>query len=1086
MNGTRDEGARDQMKSARTTGRPLGTALLLVGAAVAGGCSSGLGNNLDLDGEEGLVTETGLGLDLGLDLTDPIGSDMAVAGALIPGSERRISFVAFTTAAADDDADGAGGSLSKDGVPDSNGASDVFVMAIEDDLGGGGQPVAFSRALVNTFRHSRCVQCHAIGSDPEATEPFAFPGNAHPGGPQPVMNDDCLGCHIAANIGVEVEWRAPRANNTPSQNFNMRSDTLAELAARAQVVDFDEHLLNDSRVTWAIESGVVPFEGLAGSSPLWSAPGYEDVDVGPVPITFEAFENQLLDWRAAGFPVTAEASVRDITLVSLATTGVTSANGASSQPSLTFVPDPTFDPANPSAIRVGQLIIAYTSTASDLVAAGTGTADIYTTSLDVFVDRDPVSSTTLAGGLDIVNGGGSTSLVSAANGGGAANGASSSPSIDASGDLVAFSSVATNLIAGFVNGNGAAADVYLRDQGLASTQLVSASTAGSTNGGDGESGEPALSAIGEAIAFSSLATDLTVDPDSNGVRDVFFTQRAAGTFSGLQTASRPAPGAEADAASGSPDIAVTSAGAVGLVFESAATNLAAVEPGTTNVFLNEGGAVTLMSQSRSGGVSTPGNGNSTAPELTPSGGELVFSTEATNLDVLQTTDQNAAEDVLIVDLVGFRGTGEVLGRRVSLNWAGLDAEAASSGAFVGTFRESDGFFGNRTFVTFRSTAEDVGVSRQDVVTKFLVDSTANVTDFSVDSTAGGAPLTVTFTDASTGAPSAWSWDFGDGTTLVGSDPAVHQNPVHQYAGIGTFTVTLTVTREGGTDTRTKADLISALDPIGVTDCGENTVSGPAPLSVNFTPTLSGDTTGVTYQWDFGDGNTSTDPQPSHTYSEGGPYTVSLDVEAVSGSFSFTDPNTIEALPPSGANFTSDTTGGLRVTFADTSSGSPTSWSWDFGDGTTLSGSNPAIHQNPTHDFATNGAFSVMLTVNGPGGPSVRTQTVTTSAISFQTAVHDGIILVSCQSCHGTGGVAASILLLDGGSAAAYANLVNVTPAGSGGVCATNRVTPFDPEDSLMVKVLEGTCPQVSTSMTPSGGQPTINIVRNWISQGAAQ
>ncbi len=1074
------------MKSARTTGRPLGTALLLVGAAVAGGCSSGLGNNLDLDGEEGLVTETGLGLDLGLDLTDPIGSDMAVAGALIPGSERRISFVAFTTAAADDDADGAGGSLSKDGVPDSNGVSDVFVMAIEDDLGGGGQPVAFSRALVNTFRHSRCVQCHAIGSDPEATEPFAFPGNAHPGGPQPVMNDDCLGCHTAANIGVEVEWRAPRANNTPSQNFNMRSDTLAELAARAQVVDFDEHLLNDSRVTWAIESGVVPFGGLAGSSPLWSARGYEDVDVGPVPITFEAFENQLLDWRAAGFPVTAEASVRDITLVSLATTGVTSANGASSQPSLTFVPDPTFDPANPSAIRVGQLIIAYTSAASDLVAAGTGTADIYTTSLDVFVDRDPVSSTTLAGGLDIVNGGGSTSLVSAANGGGAANGASSSPSIDASGDLVAFSSVATNLIAGFVNGNGAAADVYLRDQDLASTQLVSASTAGSTNGGDGESGEPALSAIGEAIAFSSLATDLTVDPDSNGVRDVFFTQRAAGTFSGLQTASRPAPGAEADAASGSPDIAVTSAGAVGLVFESAATNLAAVEPGTTNVFLNEGGAVTLMSQTRSGGVSTPGNGNSTAPELAPSGGELVFSTEATNLDVLQTTDQNAAEDVLIVDLVGFRGTGEVLGRRVSLNWAGLDAEAASSGAFVGTFRESDGFFGNRTFVTFRSTAEDVGVSRQDVVTKFLVDSTANVTDFSVDSTAGGAPLTVTFTDASTGAPSAWSWDFGDGTTLVGSDPAVHQNPVHQYAGIGTFTVTLTVTREGGTDTRTKADLVSALDPIGVTDCGESTVSGPAPLSVNFTPTLSGDTTGVTYQWDFGDGNTSTDPQPSHTYSEGGPYTVSLDVEAVSGSFSFTDPNTIEALPPSGANFTSDTTGGLRVTFADTSSGSPTSWSWDFGDGTTLSGSNPAIHQNPTHDFATNGAFSVMLTVNGPGGPSVRTQTVTTSAISFQTAVHDGIILVSCQSCHGTGGVAASILLLDGGSAAAYANLVNVTPAGSGGVCATNRVTPFDPEDSLLVKVLEGTCPQVSTSMTPSGGQPTINIVRNWISQGAAQ
>lgn len=1068
-----------QMKDTWTNGRSAGVALLLVGAAMGGGCSSGLGNNIDLDEEEGLVTETGLGLDLGLDLTDPIGPDMAVAGALIPGSDRRISFVAFTTLAPADDADGAGGDLSRDGVADTNGASDIFVMAIEDQLGSGGQPVAFSRALVNTFRHSRCVQCHAIGSAPEPTEPFAFPGNAHPGGPQPVLDDECSSCHIAANIGMEVEWRAPRENNTPSQNFNMRSDTLEELAARARLVDFEEHLLNDSRVTWAIESGVVPFEGLAGSSALWNAAGYEDVDVGPVPITFEAFENQLLDWEAAGYPVTAAASVLDVTLVSIATSGTAAANGASTQPTMTFVPDPSFDPANPSAVRVGRLVIAYTSTASDLVATGNGTADVYTTSLDVFVDRDPVTSTTLPGGLDVVNALGSTFLVSVSAAGGAADGASSSPSIDGSGELVAFSSVASNLVPGFVDRNGAAADVYLRDESLAATLLVSAAASSTSNGGDGESGEPALSATGEAIAFSSLATDLTLDDDLNGVRDVFFTRRSGGVLAELEVASRPGPGLEADAASGSPDIAVTNSGAVSVAFESAAANLAAIEPGTTNVFLREGGAVTLMSQNRSAGVSTPGDGDSSAPRLTPSGGGLVFTSEATNLDVLQATDQNAAEDVLIVDLAGFRESGEILGRRVSLNWAGLDAAAGSTGAFVGSFREIDGFFGSGTFVTFRSTAEDLGVSRQDVVTKFLVDAAANITDFSVDSTSGGVPLTVTFTDNSTGAPSAWSWDFGDGSPL-----STDQNPTHTYSVAGAYDVTLTVTRESGTDTRVKADFISALEPIGVTDCGESTVSGPAPLQVNFTPTLTGDTTGVTYQWDFGDGNTSTDPQPSHFYDEGGPYTVSLDVTAVSGAASFTDPDTIEALPPSGANFTSDTSGGLRVTFQDTSSGSPNFWSWDFGDGTTLSGSDPAIHRNPTHDYASNDDWSVTLDVNGPGGPSSLTQTVTTDAMSFST-VYPSFHASACTSCH-DGVTLPQFTNFTLSAPEVYSALVNVAASGTSCLGST-RVVPFDAASSLLVDIVDPAITACNSSAGMTNFSPAgLADLRTWINQGAAE
>lgn len=1053
----------------RLIGRRLTWSLLLVGAVASWGCSSGLGNNIDLEEQKGLVTETGLGLDLGFELTDPISADMAVAGAEIPGSDRRITFVAFSTAARADNADGAGGALSMDAVTDTNGEADIFVVAIEDHLGSGGQPVAFSRALVNTFRHSRCVHCHAIGSVPAPDEPFVFPGNGHPGGQQPVLDDECSSCHIAANIGMEVEWRAPRANN--GQGFDMRSETLEELAVRAQKVDFEEHLLNDSRVTWAIESGVVPFGQLAGSSQTWEAEGYGDVDVGPVPISFDAFENQLLDWRAAGFPVTAQESVLDVTLVSVRHDGPSAANGASTEPSMTFVPDPTFDSANPSAVRFGRLVIAYTSTASDLIETGNGTPDVYTTALDVFVDRDPVNSTTQQGGLDIVHPGNSTFQVSHSTQGGPSNGASSSPSIDGSGDLVAFASVASNLVGGFSDQNGAGMDVYLWDRASAQSALVSAAASSSTQGGNGDSDEPVLSATGEAVAFSSLATDLTLEDDLNGVRDVFYTQRDVGGFAEVVRASSPGPGLEANAASGAPAISATNAGVITVAFESAASNMGGVEPGTTNVFLHEAGSVTLMSQKLSAGSGTPGNGNSSAPQLTPNGGVLCFTTEATNLDVLQASDENSAEDVLIVDLAGFRRNKEVLGRRVSLNWAGLDASAGSSGAFVGNFREIDGFFGDGTFVTFRSTAEDLGVTRQDVVTKFLVDTTSDVTDFSADSTGGGVPLTVRFTDISTGNPSAWSWDFGDGFS------STEQNPAHTYSDAGSYSVALTVTREGETDTRVKTDFISALEPIGVTDCGESITSGPAPLQVTFTPTLTGDTIGVTYLWHFGDDSTSTEPQPTHSYAEGGPYTVRLDVSALSGSASFEDPDRITALPPSGANFSSDTTGGLRVVFQDTSSGNPDSWHWDFGD------DNTSTDQNPTHDYGANGDWEVTLTVDGPGGPSSFSQTVTTDATSFSGEIYNLFEDNNCTACHQTGGSAGSLNFRSSASQV-YDKLVNVASS----LCVGEiRVVPFDTSDaSVLVQIAD-------VAITPCTGivmanflEPGLSTLREWIAEGAAR
>jgi hypothetical protein len=77
-----------------------------------------------------------------------------------------------------------------------------------------------------------------------------------------------------------------------------------------------------------------------------------------------------------------------------------------------------------------------------------------------------------------------------------------------------------------------------------------------------------------------------------------------------------------------------------------------------------------------------------------------------------------------------------------------------------------------------------------------------VAGFWASPTTGTAPLTVQFTDASTNAPTAWSWNFGDGRTSIA------QSPSHTYSTAGTYTVALTVTNAGGSDTETKAGYIT--------------------------------------------------------------------------------------------------------------------------------------------------------------------------------------------------------------------------------------------------------------------------------------
>jgi PKD repeat protein len=164
-------------------------------------------------------------------------------------------------------------------------------------------------------------------------------------------------------------------------------------------------------------------------------------------------------------------------------------------------------------------------------------------------------------------------------------------------------------------------------------------------------------------------------------------------------------------------------------------------------------------------------------------------------------------------------------------------------------------------------------------------------DFSASPTSGAAPLPVAFTNLSTGSITSQSWDFGDGSSSTAA------NPSHVYGVAGTFTVSLTVTGPGGSDTRTRANLITVDAPAQapVADFRASPTSGQAPLSVAFTNLSTGSITARS--WDFGDGASSSAANPTHVYNRAGTFMVRLTVTGPGGSDTRTVPGMISVTAP---------------------------------------------------------------------------------------------------------------------------------------------------------------------------------------------
>lgn len=254
---------------------------------------------------------------------------------------------------------------------------------------------------------------------------------------------------------------------------------------------------------------------------------------------------------------------------------------------------------------------------------------------------------------------------------------------------------------------------------------------------------------------------------------------------------------------------------------------------------------------------------------------------------------------------------------------------------------------------------------------------------------GSNPLSVKFVDASTNSPTSWVWSFGDGGS------SIEQNPTHTYTSKGTFTVTMTATNSGGSNTVTKDAYVTVSQNTVAPTASfvATTTSGFTPLTVKFVDTsINGPTSWV---WTFGDGNSEFVQNPTHTYTSEGTYSVTLTATNSIGSSTATKVDYITAnLNEPIASFTADVTSGtapLLVQFNDTSKNAPTTWTWNFGDDTTSN------VRDPLHKFTSAGSYSIILTARNSVGANTtsRSQYINVSALtapeaSFSAAPTSGL------------------------------------------------------------------------------------------------
>jgi gliding motility-associated-like protein len=211
-----------------------------------------------------------------------------------------------------------------------------------------------------------------------------------------------------------------------------------------------------------------------------------------------------------------------------------------------------------------------------------------------------------------------------------------------------------------------------------------------------------------------------------------------------------------------------------------------------------------------------------------------------------------------------------------------------------------------------------------------------------------AHMPVNFTDLSTGTATSWSWNFGDGGT------STSQNPIHVYEDTGYFNITLIVCNDGCCDTLTIANYLHVNPPIAAFITG---IDCSKPRDRIFTDQSIG---ADEWNWDFGDGTTSTQQNPIHTYADTGTYTVTLLVKNYTTGCEYSKSIVIKVLFEKANFMVSDTVICRKNSITFTATGNNAlnvaAYQWDFGDGST------ANNLSATHTYTVAGKYTIRLVV----------------------------------------------------------------------------------------------------------------------------
>jgi gliding motility-associated-like protein len=263
-------------------------------------------------------------------------------------------------------------------------------------------------------------------------------------------------------------------------------------------------------------------------------------------------------------------------------------------------------------------------------------------------------------------------------------------------------------------------------------------------------------------------------------------------------------------------------------------------------------------------------------------------------------------------------------------------------------------------------------SCNDTFSKIITVNPTAVAAFTANPLTGCSPLNVQFSNTSTNANN-YEWSFGDNSTSTST------NPNHTYTDSGHFTITLiAINHYGCNDTNTLTNYITVINPIIPASSFTTTIhSGCNPLTIPFSNTS---TNGTSFLWNFGDGNTDTSMNPTHTFDSSGIFTITLITTNTSlcGIVSDTSiqTNYINVFPKAIASFTpanAYSCNPLTINFINGSTNA-IAYHWAFGDGDTSNLSAP----NYTYDTA--GNFSVTLIAYGAGGCN---DTITQSYFSIR-------------------------------------------------------------------------------------------------------